>query len=96
MLCFSYSSACPGATRGQSVGFPLKEGLGKHCPGVSLHARRIILGSKWSLVCQRVRAGSSRLDEIDDELDWDAVPAQVLRIHLWPRMHLVLGPARNK
>lgn len=42
MLCFSYSSACPGATRGQSVGFPLKEGLGKHCPGVSLHARRII------------------------------------------------------
>ena len=63
MLCFSYSSACPGATRGQSVGFPLKEGLGKHCPGVSLHARRIILGPKWSLVCQRVRAGSSRLDE---------------------------------
>ena len=54
------------------------------------------LGSKWSLVCQRVRAGSSRLDEIDDELDWDAVPGQVLRIHLWPRMHLVLGPARNR
>ena len=71
------------------MGFPLKEGLGKHCPGVSLHARRIILGPELSLV-------SARLDEIDDKLDWDAVPAQVLRIHLWPRMHLVLGPARNR
>lgn len=28
------------------------------------------------------QAGSSRLDEMDDELDWDAVPAVVLHVHL--------------
>jgi hypothetical protein len=48
---------------------------GKRCPGVSLHARRILLGCR---LCQRRQAGSSRLDKMDDELDWDAV----LRIHL--------------
>lgn len=77
-------------------GFPAEGRIGKALSWRFAVREADYFGFKLSLVCQRVRAGSSRLDEIDDELDWDAVPAQVLRIHLWPRMHLVLGPARNR
>jgi hypothetical protein len=73
MLCFSYSSACPGATRAsQRAGFPL---------GWEEAAREADYCFRLSLVSE-AQAGSSRLDEMDDELDWDAVPAVVLRIHL--------------
>lgn len=46
------------------MGFPLEEGLGTHCPGVSLYARRIILGSNCHLCvseCEPDRVDLTRL-----------------------------------